>query len=386
MVLITLPFPNYYINSISIITCFNFWLLHNSIRVKYKNLKKNFLSFIILSSLFWISLFGLLYTQDTKEGLRNLEQNLPFLVFPLVFLSINLEKSFSKIIFKYFSYSVLIASLFALLKAFFFKVNNLGEFFFFDQLSKLLDKHTTYFALFIVIAISYFLNELLLKKWKNIIMVLFLFLMLYMLSVRISIVGLIFIFLILTMSLKNIISSKKHLLIFALCLMPLLVYFTTNFQKRFNTKTPEGIEISDISSRKTHWEAVISHFKKDNLFFGSGTGDGHIGLYEEYKKFNFETGYFYKYNAHNQYLETLLFYGLFGLFFLFLIIYIALRNRIRVKDYLGVAIIVVFIVFMCTESILERHSGIVLFSYIMSLLTSTSNKKIHCVESKLEKF
>ena len=63
-----------------------------------------------------------------------------------------------------------------------------------------------------------------------------------------------------------------------------------------------------MGSRVVHWKAVLKRIGNENLMFGSGTGDGHTGLYEEYLNLNFETGFLNKYNAHNQYLETTLFF------------------------------------------------------------------------------
>ncbi len=369
----TLPFPKYNINSFSIIICFIFWLLYNPWKVKFGNLKKHFLLFLLLSSLFWIALIGLTYTQDVNEGLKKLQQKIPFVLFPLIFLSINFNKRDINFLFKYFSYSVVLASLFALTKACYFRFNNLGNFFYYDQLSIVLDKHTTYYSLFTVLSILYFTNEILKKKIgnniKEIIFIAFLFLMLYFLSVRISIVSLICAFFVLIFN-NDKISKKKRIGFLLITFTTFLIYLTPNFQQRFNAEAPNGAEISDVELRWVHWKSVVETIFDNNLFFGAGTGDGHFNLYKVYKENNFESGYVHKYNAHNQFLEIVLYFGLLGLFIFVCMFYILLKKNIKHTNNFETAIIVVFLIFMSTESILERHSGIVLFAYLMSALSA----------------
>ena len=98
-------------------------------------------------------------------------------------------------------------------------------------------------------------------------------------------------------------------------------------------------------------------------------------MYEEYLNLNFETGFLNNYNAHNQYLEITLFFGITGLFLLLLILYILTVKSNQVKDMIGLSITIVFIIFMITESILERHSGIVIFAFLSSMIVSTKISK-----------
>lgn len=372
LVLITLPLPSYSINSQSIIFCVLCWLFFNSFPEKVRNIKSNLFSFFLLSSLFWLSLLGLLYTQDFTVGFKNVQKMLPFLVFPLVFSSISITKETKLKLLEYFSYGVIIASLFALTKAFYFKFSNLGDFFYYEQFALLLDRHTTYFALFTVIAIGYFLNYFLQRTWqqsiKQILAIFFLLGILYLLSVRISIVGLVFCgFIVLIGNSRGMNNLQKTAMSIAF-LVVILGYFTPNFQNRFNSKTPEGITISDLDTRTIHWKSVLEIIAENNLIFGAGTGDGHLRLYEKYLKNGFETGYLYHYNAHNQFLETTLYQGFIGLGLLMTLFFVLLWKSYLDKNYLEMAIISVFAVFMLTESILVRQSGIVIFAFVISMI------------------
>jgi len=199
--------------------------------------------------------------------------------------------------------------------------------------------------------------------------------MLYLLSVRISIVGLVVIIGVFLISKRKSIPAKYFYVLLLTTLLPILFYFTPSFQDKFNPHTPEGETISDIGSRNIHLQAVINTIGQDNLLLGAGSGDGHNKLFDTYRVFGFETGYVYKYNAHNQYLEIMLFYGLMGLLLLALLFLNLIRINIKERDFIAMAIIFLFLTFMITESILLRHDGIVVFALFMTLFSLNENQK-----------
>lgn len=112
------------------------------------------------------------------------------------------------------------------------------------------------------------------------------------------------------------------------------------------------------------------------VFFGKGTGDSMKNVMIEYEKYNFEEGIKYEYNAHNQYLEILSSNGLIGLGFFLMIIILPLIYSLKESDILSISILLLLIIFSLTESILERHSGVVLFALFTSLIYY-KNKKIN---------
>lgn len=369
-VLITLAFPEHDINSKAIILSAACWIFYNSFSEKLNLFKKNTVLFLIFSSLFWVSCIGLIYTENLSEGTKILTRNLPFLIFPLIFSTIRIQENAIRFLLKFFSFSVILASGFALAKAIYLKMNNLGDYFHFIKLEMLQDKHNTYFALFCVVAIAYFLFNLRKKTLWYAGCILYLLGYMYLLSVRISIVALIVVVFIYLISQRKWIPSKYIYLLFAGCtLIPVAFYLSPSFQEKFNPHTPEGEPISDVGSRKIHWQAAIDQISKNNILFGAGTGDGHDGLYENYKKFGFETGFLEQYNAHNQYIETVLYYGIFGLALLVLLLFYGLKINYQNRDYLGIALILTFAVCMITESILQRHDGIVLCAFLVSLFS-----------------
>jgi|GEM_PF-1312759 len=384
LVLITLTMPKYSLNSQAIIVCFVTWFFVGSFKQKWELFKTRKWLFLITSSLFWISLLGLLYTENMEEGLKNFQKALPFLIFPLVFSTIQFSEEKRNIVFQYFSIGVLISSAFALAKAFYFKFNNLGDYFYYDSFALLLDKHTTYFALFTVIAVVFFLNEILKGKARNsffhICAILYLLVILYLLSARISIIALMVGAVLLLLFNLEKLGIKKLVPIVIIILMLGIAYATPNFQERFYATTPEGVPISDLDTRAVHWKSALQLINNNNLIIGAGTGDGHTGLYEQYLENGFETGYINQYNAHNQFLESTLYYGVLGLLALVSIFLLGLIRSLKNRDVLAFSTITIIAVFMCTESLLERHSGIVFVSFIIALILPLKTKKTEKME------
>ena len=373
LVVITLPFPKYNISSHSIILLLVYWLFYSQPRVKMKLLKENKKHFFLLSIPFWLAVLGSTYSGNFNESLVEIQHQLPFLIFPLIILTTPVTVYSREFIFRHFTYAVIIASVFAVIKAVYFYTYNLGDYFYYDDFGELLNKHTTYFALFVVVGMLYCLNEVISRRITLFIWIAipFFILILYMLSVRISLIGLFIGSFILLFYKSNI--TLKWVAIMALPVL-LLFYFTPHFQKRFDYNPIENKEISDMAFRKLHWKSVIETIQEQPLLFGVGTRGNRDLLYKKYEENELIAAVEEEYNAHNQFLEVLLDYGLIGfLFFMTLLFYIA-RSFIKAKDPFAISVFALFIIFMITESILVRHSGIVLFSFLISILIYSKSR------------
>lgn len=366
--LISLPFPDYSFNSKAIILLAIYWVFYNSLSEKKELFLKNKKYIFLLSSLFWVPLLGTLYSNNLEEAGRELQLRLPFLIFPIVLLTVRMHNSRYFVI-NQFLFGLIAASILALTKVVYFKINNLGNYFYYSKFSEFLDKHTTYFSLFVVICLLWLLWLFMNKKGSRILIILgaiALVYIFYLLSVRISIIALAAGSLIIILS--SLVSIWKRVL--TIIIIPLLlgsIYFTPYFQKRFDPSITENAEMSDLEFRQLHWKAVLETIAHNNLLIGYGTRSHRDYLYNKYKEYGLTSAYKEEYNAHNQYLEVLLEFGLLGfVIFLSLIFYIMwyfFKNR----DYYALSILIVFLIYMLTESILKRHSGIVIFSFLIAL-------------------
>ena len=376
LVLVTLPFPKYNLNSQCIIALAIFWLFFSSFSEKKKNLKKNIGSFFIISSLFFITVLGLTYSSDFDTGINNLK--IPFLIFPLIIFSVDkITRKETQNLLDLFSIATVLAALLGLGKALWLSFNDLGDYFYYLDFAKVLDKHTTYFSLFVCISIINIAYGLSFKtgyfKWYRIIAIAFLLFVLYLLSSKISLIYLILATLLSTIrafSKKDSASPKiKTVRILILVILPVM-FLTPNLKNRISKE-----KASNINERVQLWGAVLDNYLKKNIIFGAGTGDGHQGLVESYKEIHYDVAVKGEYNAHNQYLEQLLFYGIIGLILLIALLFHTFHVLYTNVQPLYLLIFISFFVYMFSESILERHSGLILFSFLTSIFLSTSNQK-----------
>ncbi len=376
MTVVTIPFPDYSLTSKFMIALGVYWLFFfGSFKAKMRQLRHTKLLWLSISFLYLLPVFGLTYSNDLPAALTDLVIKLPFLILPIIVFSSS-EIVDIKQVHKYFSYAVAILSLSALLQALYLKFHFGVDYMFYHEFSFFTEKHTTYFGLFLTLALLFFVDEIFQKK-KIVLHTLLLFFILYMMYIngnRMSFVASFLGIMILTFAKLNL----KKILLILLSFIVLAAFFTqTNFyQNRIKTQITQSGKHNQIRLRKLHWTAVWQTIRHNNLILGAGTESHRDYLYQKYKDLHYEIAYLEHYNAHNQFLETTLDFGFLGLFLLVLAIGFHLYLIIKSKNWYLLALYISIVVFMLTESILERQSGIVIFSLFVSLmlLSATKNK------------
>jgi O-antigen ligase len=98
---------------------------------------------------------------------------------------------------------------------------------------------------------------------------------------------------------------------------------------------------------------------KQNPLIGWGYYSAHDHLRNEYTLSGFEEGVKQNYNSHNQYLFSWLCFGIAGLVLLVAFNLQFLLICFRKKEFLGVYIMLLFIMAMMTDCMLEIQKGIV---------------------------
>lgn len=104
---------------------------------------------------------------------------------------------------------------------------------------------------------------------------------------------------------------------------------------------------------------------QESPFLGYGIGDFKEVLLNQYIKDKFYLGYYEKFNSHNQYLDTSLAIGIFGLTMLLIILFIGFyysRNNILLFFISNIYFLSFF-----TESMFSRQWGIISFPFFISL-------------------
>ncbi|MHA4808707.1 O-antigen ligase family protein [Flavitalea flava] len=114
------------------------------------------------------------------------------------------------------------------------------------------------------------------------------------------------------------------------------------------------------------WELAKQHW-----IFGVPLGDKQEKLTEVYRERNFNYGVQSRRNMHNTYLDVLCNFGVIGLMiFLLGYLIIPLMACYRMKDGLGLFIIVAFAVAMITETWPDRSVGCVMLGFFLSLVSA----------------
>lgn len=364
-----IPMPGNQYSSITIILLFICWLFVNPFRQKLDLLKKNRFYFLVLTMPLVLAILGLIYTDDFQNGLRRCEILLPFLVIPLILFSTPIQKNTTRFALYCFGFGTLMASLFGVIKALYYRFNDLGNYFYYERFSELVDKHTTYFSLFLVVSILFLLNEILKSKIKwflGLIIILFFLFVLYVTSTRISIIALA------AGALIMVLIQVKYRIkwvgfIFALLILGF--FALPNFQKRFDLNQTEAGTVNDYDFRELHWKSVFETIRHNSVLFGKGTGGNRDFLYDTYKKYKLTSAYQLEYNAHNQFLEIVLDYGLIGIIVFIFMIASLIFSFYKSKSSLSISLFCVFLVYFLTESLLQRQDGVVCFVLFVTLLT-----------------
>jgi|SRR5690554_3947039 len=362
-----IPMPGNNFSSLALILLVVFCLLSGDYRLKFQNLKKNKFNLLLLCIPFVLAIVGLTYTDNLTYGFRKVQMLLPFLLYPLVLFSMNPNPFVKRFVFYCFSFGTLLASLMGMGKALYFRLNHLGDYFYYARFSELVDKHTTYFSLFIVLSFLFLLHEFLNRKLKWYyfsIVAIFWLITLYVVSARISIVGLAI------GSVLILYFKLKTRLKWILLMLPILfigLFALPNFQKRFELNQTEVGQMSDREFRTLHWKSVLETIQHNPILIGSGTGSDRGFLYDTYRNYHLTSAYELEYNAHNQFMEIALDYGLLGfLAFMFMLVNV-LYSSFKVRNYFGLIVSLVFVVYFCTESIFQRYDGVVAFSLLISI-------------------
>lgn len=343
-----------------------------------------FLSYPILIVIMFISLS---YSTNVSEGLNRLERSLPLLFFPLVLMFIKEDKVIVLKLFKALLFGILISLCINLYLAFSNSITiengqmvfdssvatgysfmesfrHGGSHFIGGEFSQLI--HPSYLALYILSTAVFFYNKKLGRAKFIVYTILFLYL--FLLASRGAFV-IMLVLLVLYVFAEGTLRQKMVkgvLLVFlGIAMFNLnprikifyerLVDFTQ--KKNFNYTTSEQ---SRILIYQSSWQLVT-----DAPLFGYGVGDANDKLQEVYLSSGYLKNSEDKYNAHNQYFQTMLQTGAIGLGFLLLPFLTLLYRTRNVQMF---SMIVVLGGSLLFESMFVRYNGILFYAIIIPFL------------------
>lgn len=341
----------------------------------------------ITSILYLILLPSLFYTDNKVRIDIELSSRIPLLLIPITLGLLNKSKFkvSQKILLKLCNIYIISGLIFAVIIIVY--LGHLGVFSnrmsLHDSMAFLnnemlpINQHAIYASIFIAIPLIFsmqkFLKSQILRRdlvflLLEIIPMVFALILMAKKGVLIAIVAT-FIFLIFYYS-----NSLKNRLIIIMSLGLLLVFIfqvprvNKLFSELINPKSYNHLNLNNSTSiRNVIYNCALSKIEESPIF-GYGLGDVKNELkrcYQEHNFFNSPNEY---YNTHNQYLSYYLASGIFGLLTVLFFFTNAIFKGVKEHNGLLIALVVFFAIVMLFENILERQSGLIIFSFLMTSL------------------
>ncbi len=341
------------------------------------NLKSRPLFLLFLSG-YLIYVVGLLYTENMSMGLKELEYKLAFLVLPVSIAAMNsLNRKQYQIIIWGFVFAICIAAVLSM----FISSYRVSFAYLPSYIELSIFHHPSYLSIYLVTAFILLMKaiDVRVKKTKPILfytLLAFLFVFNYFLNSKIGILillllVLIFLFQAIHRHSKMIATSSVIILVAVLTVafltVPVLKNRFSSIQKitRAENIPKDAKESSAI--RILIWQEAVKVFQ-DNPWIGVGTGDKKDVLIASYAKNGITHAYEYKLNAHNQYFEWLIAFGLLGLLFWLTVLILPMIKAFLEGNYIYLYFMLCMLIILAVESILEREAGVVFFVLFNSLL------------------
>lgn len=356
-------------------------------RNKYENLKKNLKYILLFSAIFWIYLFGMIFTQNVERGWNVVILKFSFLAFPLIF-GVSDQRFIQKkqLMFLLEAFILITTSsvLFSLIHAAYeyIKLSD-QQAFFYARLSYLL--HPSYYALYVNFALIAVLCRLLVTKvvekrrsrilYWSLIPIYIIFLIL--LESKAGLIGLISV---MFMSLIHIVFTEKNyksaisLALISTISVTLTVSLLPQTTQRVN-QVVESIEEKEESAanhsaaaaRFYLWEAAFKTYLEKPVF-GHGSGDVKEQLMHQYELQNNTRAIEMKYDSHNQYLQTLVGTGILGLISLLILVGFPMLFSFNGKILFYFLLGFLMAINLLVESMFERQAGVMFYAFFNSML------------------
>lgn len=150
-------------------------------------------------------------------------------------------------------------------------------------------------------------------------------------------------------------------------------------QERYSYDTPfNGLSLR-LVQLKLGWYILQ---EDQQWIWGVGLGDAQDELNKQYAKHGVYLGNpdlgddgYSNANFHNQYMQTWIQSGLLGLLLLITALFHALHNGLRSASYDKLGLLLIWISFFCTESMLETHKGLVIMMLLIPFLLDRKEKQ-----------
>lgn len=368
----------------------------------------NIRKFLAASALFWISLIWLFNTDDFTSGWKYLERISSSLVFPFVFsLTLAGFKIRLRLVLFIFMVSCMVRYFFFLAQFIDWELVYILDYWKevliqFNQIALTEALHPSYFTLYLgfcALASFYFLGKAPSFKERMgwLLLLLFFFLMVISLGAKMPLLACIFailmgvlvnIYRIKSGRVKYLLAVFSGLLIVVLFLLKVpngILQDVDNYYRFYKGEemdrtldyelygTSYSFETWSKTNRIYIWKSSVA-LCKSNFLLGVGTGDIQNELNTQYLIDGQEYLAKRTTNTHNQFLDYLIKFGIFGFLGVVISFCYFLKYTWSGKDSFYLMFLVFVLLCMLTENILNRQLGIVFFFFFNSLFLFKKEK------------
>ncbi|WP_158448956.1 O-antigen ligase family protein [Nonlabens marinus] len=348
--------------------------------VKRKN--KTFLtSFYFLSTtLFFVYLLSLTYSENLEYAIKKISTALPLIAIPLAFSFFSTEQlNFCRTHLKDYlkTYIAAVGLLIGISTVQLLADHTLVELFnaprgFYHSLKLLYGMDSLYLSYHLSIAVLFatYLFYISKKFWKAIVAFIILaslFIILLYLGFKAGLIASI-----LSFGIISILTNKWKLWILFASMLTLLIatiIFSPKIADRFSELliVKNEASIRNTSTVRSDVNQCTFLLLPEAGFIGYGIGDGKAELQECLSTVNKDLAN-RSYNTHNQYFSIIVNVGFIGLTLFLGSLFILSIISLNVKNHLAITLAILFAVWMLAENILERQGGIMYFSLFTSFL------------------
>ncbi|MEY3450787.1 MAG: hypothetical protein RL711_612 [Bacteroidota bacterium] len=358
------------------------WFFSSTPAAKISYFKNNYYQYLFFALYVWY-IVGLLYTQNLSYGGALIETMLSLFAFPLIFSSLpTFRRNVVDLVLDFYVYCAFLMAVFCLGKAYYHYAACADiDLLYYHKLAKNVDFSAIYLSLYVAMAYFIVLLQWLPKaiagslksKMLTLALLGFFFLFLILLSSKMIIACVTALTMVLVFirilphkaSLKSILISMA-ILIGVIAVIANLKVTRQRFQNvELKAFKYTDVDVNGLTGRIAMWTCAKDVIK-NHWWLGVGTGDIDDALIAEYHIKDFRVGYFWKYNAHNQYIQTLLGQGLIGLCLLLALFVIPFIHGWQKRDYLYLSFCILFFSLCITETTFTNVKGLSFFSFFNS--------------------
>ncbi len=313
---------------------------------------------------------GLIYTDDLTTGLKALETASSLIAMALIFSKLN-DRILELI--KLFIAGLCLSSIVCLINASigYVQSENLNLFFFYD-LTNILGIQPTYFAYYIIFAISSGLFFLYYDSSRRFFLVksiaiLFLFLMLILTGGQTAFISMLFVFSFFILKYLTEEKNRSKTIVIGIVILMLSCMFLVTFLESMNRMAV----LNDSWERSILWESALTAIP--NVFLGVGTGDYKTVLNQYYMSHDLNMFATESYNSHNQVIQLLFSNGILGVLGFGCMVARPLYLAVRNKNTLAILCLFPFLIYGMTEVFLGRYQGVVFFALLHQIFIAEMN-------------